>query len=322
MMRRLVAVAVGVLGISLLININSDGVSFPKTPPATVNQAASPDPADRDGIGFGRADQSHPSETPSQGDKPAGSGDPVPGSTQLTPGPGVSRQGTLFSASFPAADRLVTNEYAYWNPGAPDAVRSSAWEMTSGSLFSRGGGGYTGPIDDVTPDARSAQHTNSAVFRLTTRDYGFGDVKVGFRLTIAELSATPTTPATDWDGVHIWLRYQNEQSLYYASVARRDGRIVIKKKCPGGPSNDGTYYELSPEAPGYRIVFDRAWDVSASVRNNSDGTVTITLFQNDQAVLTATDRGIGCAALTRAGAIGIRGDNARFRFASFEVSRV
>jgi hypothetical protein len=41
---------------------------------------------------------------------------------------------TLFQPSFPAAATatLVTNEYAYWNPGLPESVVSPDWEMTSG----------------------------------------------------------------------------------------------------------------------------------------------------------------------------------------------
>jgi hypothetical protein len=42
------------------------------------------------------------------------------------------------------------------------------------------------------------------------------------------------------------LRYQSETSLYYASINRRDGTSVIKKKVTGGPDNGGTYYDLTP----------------------------------------------------------------------------
>jgi hypothetical protein len=41
------------------------------------------------------------------------------------------------------------------------------------------------------------------------------------------------------------LRYRSEQSLYYPSVNRRDGQVVVKKKCAGGPFNGGTYDTLA-----------------------------------------------------------------------------
>jgi hypothetical protein len=39
--------------------------------------------------------------------------------------------GVLFQAFTANPTRLVTNEYAYWNPSAPDAIKSPDWEMTS-----------------------------------------------------------------------------------------------------------------------------------------------------------------------------------------------
>jgi hypothetical protein len=226
----------------------------------------------------------------------------------------------LFAPTFPAASGLVTNEYAYWNPSHSDAAKSSAWEMTSGSLFSSGGYGYTGRIDGGRPDPQSKAYTDSAVFRLNTRNYSYSDVRVAASVRLAELGSTSRTPEVDWDGVHIWLRYQSQYQLYYASVARRDGRVVIKKKCPGGPSNDGTYYELTKEITGYPIVLNAWRDVAASVRTNADGTVTIVLYLGGKAVVSGTDTGVGCPAITRPGSVGIRGDNARFYINGFTVT--
>ena len=236
--------------------------------------------------------------------------------TDITP----TAPGALFQPTFPTTDKLVTNEYAYWSPTHSDTTVSPDWEMTSGSLFSKDGGGYSGRIDAGTVDARSVNHTDSAVFRLNTKRYDFGDVAVSFTLNVLELSSTSYTPPVDWDGIHIFLRYQSQYSLYYASVARRDGDVVIKKKCPGGPSNDGTYYPLTKETAGYPIRIGSWQGVSASVRNNSDGTVTIVLSENGKAVVTATDTGVGCAPITRPGAVGIRGDNVRFQFTGFTVN--
>lgn len=241
----------------------------------------------------------------------------------MTPMRASASSSLLFAPAIANVAGLVTNEYAHWNSTQPNAVRSSDWAMTSGSLFSSvgaaGGVGSSGIPDDRAPDVRSLRGTNSAVFRLNTKRSDFGNVNVRFKLNIEALGSTRSTPAVAWDGIHIWLRYQSEESLYYASVARRDGRVLVKKKCPGGASNGGTYYTISPEVPGHRIT-PNAWSyVSASVRNNPNGTVTINVYSNDQLVTTATDTGIGCAAITRPGAVGIRGDNARFRFHTFQV---
>ena len=94
---------------------------------------------------------------------------------------------------------------------------------------------YWNYSDDEEPNADSSGGNNSAIFRLTTRSKSFGNVRVGFRLYQNKLVSTPSTTAVAWDGVHIFLRYQSRESLYYASVNRRDGRVVIKKKCMGGP---------------------------------------------------------------------------------------
>jgi hypothetical protein len=123
-----------------------------------------------------------------------------------------------------------------------------------------------------------------------------------------------------WDGVHLWLRYQSQYSLYYASVARRDGRIVIKKKCAGGVSNNGTYYTLGSEVPGHAAPLGGWTAVAATVRTNANGTVTITAFRDGVQVASGTDTGVGCSAITKPGAVGIRGDNAQFTFSDFHVT--
>ncbi len=54
-------------------------------------------------------------------------------------------------------------------------------------------------------------------------------------------------------GAHL-LALPKPQHLYYATIARRDGVAVIKKKCPGGSSNGGTYYDLAARADLGRIT--------------------------------------------------------------------
>lgn len=226
----------------------------------------------------------------------------------------------LFRPVFPMTDQLITNEFAYWSPTNPSRSDSPDWEMTSGSLFAHDGNGYTGPINNVAADALSQSGTNSAIFRLTTRDQSFTDFTVRMNLDVEKLTSTPGTPKKPWDGVHLFLRHKSQFELYYASVARRDGKVLIKKKCRGGPSNGGTYYPLSREVSGQSIPFGTWLRVAASVRDNSDGSVTIRVSRDGRTVVSATDRGVGCAPITGPGATGVRGDNAQFEFRSFVVA--
>jgi hypothetical protein len=227
-----------------------------------------------------------------------------------------SRATTYFSYSFDRPDGLITNEYAFWN--SPSGVQSSDWDMTSGSLFASFNTAWTGKIDSCAPDYYSSKCTNSAVFRLTTKRTDFGNVRVDFDLRNDFLTQTSSTPAVAWDGVHIFLRYKSEYQLYYASVNRRDGHIVLKKKCPGGSSNGGTYYTLA-ESSGYGFSFGSWQKVGAFVFDGADGSVRLGLYRDGALRLAATDRGIGCAPLRGTGAVGVRGDNDGFHFDNFTV---
>jgi hypothetical protein len=227
----------------------------------------------------------------------------------------------VFAAAFPSTTTLVTNEYAYWNPKHTDKVVSPIWEMTSGSLFARAGTGWTGKIDDGRPDAHSATATNSAIFRMRSKVTSYGDVTLTTDLSVLGLTSTASTPKQSWDGVHLWLRYQSEYQLYAVSVARRDGGVVIKKKCPGGPSNDGTYYALGKQVNGVPIPLNAWRTVSATARNTANGTVTLSVSLAGKQITTAVDNGVGCAAIRSAGAVGVRGDNTQFQFRKLTVSR-
>ncbi len=217
----------------------------------------------------------------------------------------------LFEERWEGADGLVTNEYAFWNPDGGGTRRSDAWRVTSGSLFQRDGMAWTGVPDDRLPGASSATGTNSATFRLTTERADFGNSVVTFDLVHAGFVATRSTPAVGWDGVHVWLRYQSEESLYAVSVNRRDGTIAIKKKVPGGPSNGGTYYTLATGSRPFRP--GAVQRIRVSVHTNDDGTVTLTLFGSaGRPALIAIDVGAGGPPITAPGRIGIRGDNSEF----------
>jgi hypothetical protein len=215
-----------------------------------------------------------------------------------------SNSAVLFADSFDEPDRLVTDDFSHWNPNSPKATPSPDWEMTSGSLYAKGGEAWT----------------ESSVFRLNTVRHDFGDVTLSLNVVDRRLFTTSSTPAVAWDGIHLWLRYQSEYSLYAVSFNRRDGHVVVKKKCPGGSENGGTYYELGQgEVAGFPIPFGAVQQVSATARNVAGG-VAIALSRNGTQLLTVTDSGLGCAPIASPGAIGVRGDNAEFSFDNLVVA--
>ena len=234
----------------------------------------------------------------------------------------VARPATLLADGFDAPNGpngLIASEYATANPGDASAVRSPVWTMPNGSFFSMDGMGWSGPPDDcVKPDRYSTLCTSSAAFRLRTQRMDLGDVELGVEARIDALAESPRYPATNWDGLHLWLRLRSDAEHYIISVLRRDGEIVIKKKCPGGAVAGGTYYHLA-YLRGHPVPIG-AWErVGASARTNADGSVTLALLRRGRVLLEATDAGVGCPPLARPGAVGVRGDNADFRLEDLEV---
>ena len=220
----------------------------------------------------------------------------------------------VVSDEFNRPDGLITNEYAYWNPSAPDRIADPIWLLNSGSIFAVAGTGWSGIPDDREPNATSSNGTDSAIFRMITARTGMSGVEVSFRLRNQGFSSTASTPSVAWDGIHVMMRYASEESLYYASVNRRDGTTQIKKKVPGGPSNGGTYYTLSS---GNFSFSQNVWqDVKASIVTQADGSVRIQLWANGALVAAATDTGVGGPVIP-SGRVGIRGDNTEFSIDSF-----
>jgi len=219
----------------------------------------------------------------------------------------------LFSPRFGSAG-LVTNEYAYRHPHAEAAAHSPDWQMTSGSLFARAGGGWSGLIDARAPDALSLSGTNSSVFRLVSR-HVFENYSISFSWRINRFP--PTATSRNWDGLHLWLRHQSPKELYFISFRRRDGLIVIGKKMSGGDVNGGRYTSLrkvrrAPAPLG-------AWQKLRATIETDGSAVTIRLLLGGALVARAVDREGVDKPILSAGRVGLRGDNAEFEFRTLEV---
>lgn len=250
-------------------------------------------------------------------DQSQSKGTPQPVAPPAPPAP-PSAPAALFVDQFMQPDGLITNEFAVRWPDDATAIRSPSWDVTSGSVFAQNGTAWTGIPDGDRPNVNSSNATDSAVFRMNTKRADFGDVAVTFALKNNGLTTTSRTPAHDYDGVHVWLRHVSETSLYAASIHRRDNVAFIKKKVPGGTQNGGTYYDLA--LGKYTVPYNTWQQISATVKNNADGSVTITLSADGKLVLSATDKGVGGPPIRTASSVGVRGDNCNFNFDDFTVS--
>jgi hypothetical protein len=221
---------------------------------------------------------------------------------------------------------LITNEYAFWSVRDLLAVRSPRWNVTSGSLFSKNGVGWTGVPDLTAPDRYSQSSTGSSVFRMPTARGDFGNVLQTVSARINSFHGFPDRPAVAWDGVVLWPRYVTEFNLYFGYALRKDGRVSLTKKCPGGSSsnpnyyNGGTYYDLTPETYVAPTALGQWYSLGTSATDNQDGSVTVRLYRSGQVVAQATDSGIGCAPIRAPTKLGIRSDNVDANFTRYEVS--
>jgi hypothetical protein len=219
----------------------------------------------------------------------------------------------------PGPMALLTNEFAFHHPADGASTRSADWRVTSGSLF--GGRDYlwSGRPDDGRPGPASSPWTGSAVLRALSSGDDHADTVVRFFLRVNGLTQTPRTAARPFDGVHVMLRYQSEESTYYVSVSRRDGRYAIKRKTPGGPSNGGTYVTLAatdlPAPPGMRSGWHT---VEASIQG--DRTVVVGLRIDGRPVLRAVEHKPATDRTPVAGRVGLRGDNCDFLVRGFRES--
>lgn len=221
------------------------------------------------------------------------------------------------------------------SPRAPGTAPVLAF-LLAGCAALGGGGASAGPFHDAferasgppgpawlvtSGDLRVAQgtaRTASPVFRAVTRRVDFRDAEVRFALLNRGLSSSPSTPAVDWDGVHVFLRYQSQYHLYYASVNRRDGSVIIKKKTPGGPSNGGTYHDLSPRKP-HPVPYGAWQRIRVLVRDVPAG-VRIEAYADGKLLVSALDSGRGGPPIRAPGRVGVRADNADIEIDDFAAT--
>jgi hypothetical protein len=223
-----------------------------------------------------------------------------------------------FAASFPASG-LVTNEFAYREPNSPQAHDSADWIVTSGSLFAQDGDGWTGVPDSGETGTDSAKYNDSAVFRLVTRRRDFGAVKVATAVKVDQPITTPRTPASEWDGAHLWLRYHSPSELYALSFRRRDGLLVIKRKVTADDSaavDGGDYTTLAQTK--LPIPYGSWQQVAGSAVNGSGGTIRLQLEVNGRTALSVVDHAPG--ALLKPGGVGLRVDNSELWFRDFTAT--
>jgi hypothetical protein len=232
-----------------------------------------------------------------------------------TDDPAPAADALLFD-SFTGADGVITNHYAFWSDD-DDAFRDDIWEMESGCALRRENRLWTGVPTSNLPNRDCSNGSGSEVFRLWTKR-SFTDVNVTFSLRNNGY-VSGAEGERSWDGIKIWLRRQGASGsvgLYTAEVNRRQGNIMIQKKCGGSDE----YHILSQARPEGSDAAIGEWEkVGGSVKTQPDGSVRLTLMRHGETVLEATDDGVGCAPITKSGRVGIRGDYTNFNADDFLV---
>jgi hypothetical protein len=219
--------------------------------------------------------------------------------------------GALFTDSFNVSNRLITNDFAHFNPANPAAVISSTWDVTSGSLFADAQAGWTGVPDAASPNATSSNGTGSAGFQALTKRADFGDVSLFLSLTNQGFVTTPSTPASAWDGANVVLRWQSANVYYFMNFNRRDNTAVLKKKLAAA--------ETTLASIAFPVPLNTVQKVQADIQTQPGGSVALKLTVNGAALLSFTDAGTGGAPITGTGAVGLFGDNDNLRFDDFTV---
>lgn len=250
-----------------------------------------------------------------------------------------------FYDDFSGSDSIITNEYAYWNPNGQGIFTSPDWEMTSGCLFRSGNTGAT-----LTPDTNSGSSSincsplnNNNNFRLNSKASFSGNIAtyVSVKQNTDIHDANCNSNNSCFHGTHVWMRYQNEYNLYYASINRADNTVVLKRKVPCGSDNSGTYFVLGSGYVSHSWNANTWNNYKVTVTDNANGSVTLALYDlatsTTTPIVTGTDSGgtnpnwsSSCTTpghytsasytpLTGSGKVGIRGDFANMNIDDVSV---
>ena len=221
----------------------------------------------------------------------------------------------LLFDDFTGPDGVITNHYAYWSTD-PTAFRDDIWEMESGCALRRDNTLWTGVPTSNIPNRDCSNGSGSEIFRLWTKP-SFKNVSVSLMLRNNGY-VSGAVGERSWDGIKVWLRRQGGTGpvrLYTAEVNRRQGNVIIQKKC-----GDADYHIIGQGWPEGSAASIGTWEkVGGSVTNQPDGSVKLTVERHGRTVLEATDTGIGCAPITTGGRVGIRGDYTNFNADDFLV---
>jgi hypothetical protein len=216
----------------------------------------------------------------------------------------------LFQDLFDGPDGIITNHYAYFAPPYEDVPRSPAWEVESGCALRDGNRLWSGAVDGVEPNKDCSNGAGADVFRMWTKRADFGDVAVSFGLRNEGYAPV----GESWDGVKLYLRRQDGDNFYTAEANRREGNVIVQRKC------DGRYTLLDGTRSAVTPAFEHEWDeVGGTVVNLPDDEVRIQVVRQGEVVLEAIDPAGTCDVLREPGRIGIRGDRTEFYVDGLDV---
>lgn len=220
------------------------------------------------------------------------------------------------------------------------------WLNSGGQFFLKGGAGMTvqGELGQFNKwrlayfasnsiDTDNGYHPQN-IFRLVTRSkWQNFTQEVYFKITKLNMSASTNRNASN--GVLLFNRYQNGNSLYYTGI-RVDGTAVIKKKI------NGTYYTLAQKSfydssvPYNRdtnpnLIPSQKWiGLKSEIKTNPDNTVSIKVFMDKDKTgnwilaAEATDDGksYGGTPILSEGYAGIRTDFMDVEFDDYKIVKL
>lgn len=240
---------------------------------------------------------------------------------------GQAKATVLFSDAFSAPvgpNNVITNSFEGWNGSCTD---SANWRNDGGSWFHvpADGTGWTGVPDGTQPsNCSSSASTGSAMLRMWTHRADFGSVQIDVDVRVNGMTSF-NGGAVPWDGVKFYLRRQlhgtpqtDDDDFYIVEPFRREGDVHIQKK------RGGSYYDAVNTLNGSNPIPFGTWThIKIVVENNTNGSVTLTVWRGATQLATWTDTGAQLGApITAAGNVGFRGDNANFNLDNFTVSTI